>query len=210
MSRTNTSKIKKEVMLRISKLLPDSEVASRKLIKSPKKSIIVWASRDYSGEEGVGNWYGFFENDLAVKADTILLFTTGDVRNFLMISRSKFSEVIEPFLRRTRGGYFFLIRRKNGSWFLPKDYVPLNLRSNIPDLGVDLTQFSNNLTDIGKSYDDYIGNIKDIDIKSDNENTDLSAMIKLIADKDPTFLAKSTEEKIIIIRYNQLINKNGN
>jgi hypothetical protein len=37
--------------------------------------------------------------------------------------------------------------------------------------------------------------------------TDITSMIKAIAEKDPSFLAKSTEEKLIIIRYHQIKNQ---
>ena len=208
MSREETSKTKREVMANIARLIPDATIEGRKLIKTKKNFIRVWASRDYEDDgKGVHNWFGFFHEDLNMDANNIMLFTTGNIKNFLMIPFEKFANEIKPYLRETTEGYFFLIRREHGKWFLPNEYIPKEMRGQVNN-GIDLNKFVNNLAPIDLSYEEYLRLFDSKEHKSVNVNTaNLTSMIKEIAEKDPNFLAKSTEEKLIIIRYYQL--KNG-
>jgi len=88
MGREETSKVKKQVMEGLVKVLPNARILNRKTIISGDKTIKIWASKDYKGTTSVGNWYGFFSEeieDLDKPERTLLLFTTGDAQNFLAI-----------------------------------------------------------------------------------------------------------------------------
>ena len=80
MSREDTTKIKKEVMSNIVKILSGSRIDGRNFIKTPKHMLRVWASRDYEDEgTDMHNWYGLFEGDLNPESNKILLFTNTTV-----------------------------------------------------------------------------------------------------------------------------------
>lgn len=205
MGRGETSNTKKEVMKKIATLIRGN-VVDRKQISNSQYTILVWASKDHT-TGGLHNWYGFFEDDfkIANPQKTLLLFTTGDAKNFLLIPFKDFEKEIKPFMRTPSGGYFFLVRREGTDWFLPKDYIPKNIRDDIKGKGIMLNKYLNNLLPIGQSYNDYLKLIDGNRPSSlSQEVTDITSMIKLIAEKDPSFLAKSTEEKLIMIRYNQI------
>lgn len=208
MGRGETSNTKKEVMKKIAILMKDGIVVDRKQISNSQYTILAWASKDHTTEGGLHNWYGFFEDDfkIANPQKTLLLFTTGDAKNFLLIPFKDFEKEIKPFMRTPSGGYFFLVRREGNDWFLPKDYIPKNIRDDIKGKGIMLNKYLNNLQPIGQSYNDYLKLISGNRPSSVSQDaTDITAMIKLIAEKDPSFLAKSTEEKLIIIRYYQIM-----
>ena len=205
MSRRNTSKVKKNVMEGIAKLLPNSRIIGRKLIKTKDKLIKCWASRDYGRDKEKHNWYGIFNEELIDDPEkTVLLFTTEDEKNFMIIPLRKFLEEIKPYLRITSEGFFFLVVRKENNWLLPKDYIPKSLRAEIIGDGVGLNEYVNNLSYLGVSYSEYLKLFRSDNVKN-AEIEDINLMIKLIAEKDPSFLAKSTEEKLIIIRYKQIM-----
>ena len=185
----------------IAKTVPNGQVISRKLIKTRDKILRCWASRNYGEGKEIHNWYGLFNEDLGGEPEkTILLFTTEDERNFLVIPLADFSKEIKPYLRTTKEGYFFLVVRRENNWLLPKDYIPKDLRTEIKGEGVQLNKYVNNLSFLDGSYERYVSLFETSEIKSVPQ-TDITSMIKLIAEKDPSFLAKSTEEKLIIIRY---------
>ncbi len=99
-----------------------------------------------------------------------------------------------------------MFRRDNQGWFLPTDYIPKDRRVGVSERGVPLDKYANNLSFLGGSYDDYLKIFESKKPVSEVEISDIASMVQLIAEKDPTFLAKSTEEKLIIIRHNQLRN----
>ena len=204
MSRKDTSKVKRNIMEGIAKTVPNGQIISRKLIKTRDKIMRCWASRNYGEGKEIHNWYGIFNEDIEGEPEKIiLLFTTEDERNFLVVPLVDFLREIKPYLRTTKGGYFFLVVRKENNWLLPKDYIPKDLRNEISGGGVQLNKYVNNLSFLGGSYDEYLSRFETEDIKPVPQ-TDITSMIKLIAEKDPSFLAKSTEEKLIIIRYHQI------
>ena len=207
MSRKNTSKVKKNIMEGIAKTVPNGQIISRKLIKTRDKMLKCWASRNYGEGKEVHNWYGLFNEDLEGEPEkTVLLFTTEDERDFLVVPLTDFLREIKPYLRTTKGGYFFLVVRMENGWLLPKEYIPKNLRSEIKGEGIHLDKYVNNLSFLGGSYERYLSLFEVTEAKPVSQ-TDITSMIKLIAEKDPTFLAKSTEEKLIIIRYHQIKNQ---
>lgn len=204
MSRKNTSKVKRNIMEGIAKTVPNGEIISRKLIKTRDKVLKCWASRNYGEGKEVHNWYGIFNEDIEGEPEkTILLFTTEDERNFLIVPLADFLREIKPYLRTTKGGYFFLVVRRGNDWLLPTDYVPKDLRNEITGEGIQLNKYVNNLSFLGGSYEKYLSLFERVEVKSPPQ-TDIISMIKVIAEKDPSFLAKSTEEKLIIIRYYQI------
>ena len=136
-----------------------------------------------------------------------MLFTTEDERNFLVVPLENFLQEIKPYLRTTKGGYFFLVVRRENDWLLPKDYIPKDLRDEITGEGIQLNKYVNNLSFLGGSYEKYLSLFEITEAKPVSQ-TDITSMIKVIAEKDPTFLAKSTEEKLIIVRYHQIRDKN--
>lgn len=210
MGREETSNIKKRVMEGLVKVLPNARILNRKSIITRDKTIKVWASKDYEGTTSVGNWYGFFSEefeDLKNPEKTLLLFTTGDTQNFLAIPFIDFEKYIKPILRTTEEGYFFLFRRDNQGWFLPTDYIPKDRRVGVSERGVSLDKYANDLSFVGGSYEEYLKLFESKKIDLSAEKSDIASMIKLIAEKDPTFLANSTEEKLIIIRYHQIKNQ---
>jgi len=210
MGREETSKVKKQVMEGLVKVLPNARILNRKTIISGDKTIKIWASKDYKGTTSVGNWYGFFSEeieDLDKPERTLLLFTTGDAQNFLAIPFMDFEKYIKPILRIIKDGYFFLFRRDNQGWFLPTDYIPKNRRVGVSERGIPLDKYVNDLSFVGGSYEEYLKLSESKKIDFSLEKLDITFMIKLIAEKDPTFLAKSTEEKLIIIRYHQIKNQ---
>ena len=206
MSRKNTSKVKRNIMEGIAKTVPNGQIISRKLIKTRDKILKCWASRNYGEGKEIYNWYGIFNEDIEDEPEkTILLFTTEDERNFLVVSLADFLREIKPYLRTTKGGYFFLVVRRGNDWLLPTDYIPKDLRSKIKGNGIELNKYVNNLSFLGGSYQRYLSLFETEEIKPVPQ-MDITSMIKAIAEKDPTFLAKSTEEKLIIIRYHQIKN----
>lgn len=207
MSRKNTSKVKRNIMEGIAKTVPNGQIISRKLIKTRDKILKCWASRNYGEGKEIHNWYGLFNEDLEGESEkTVLLFTTEDERNFLIVPLANFLREIKPYLRTTKGGYFFLVVRRENDWLLPKDYIPKDLRNEITGDGIQLNKYANNLSLLGGSYEEYLSFFETAEIKPVPQ-TDITSMIKAIAEKDPTFLAKSTEEKLIIIRYHQIKNQ---
>ena len=207
MSRRDTSKVKRNIMEGIAKTVPKGQVISRKLIKAGDKLLKCWASRNYGEGKEIHNWYGLFNDDIKGEPEKIiLLFTTEDERNFLVVPLADFLREIKPYLRTTKGGYFFLVVRRGNDWLLPIDYVPKDLRSEIKGNGIELNKYANNLSFLGGSYQRYLSLFETEEIKP-VQQTDITSMIKAIAEKDPSFLAKSTEEKLIIIRYHQIKNQ---
>lgn len=205
MSREETNKIKREVMDNLAKIIPGSKVPDKKWIITPHHKIRVMASKDYKDSEIIrNNWYGLFKEDLDDKNNNLLVFTTSDPKRLLVISLENFKKNILPYLRPSKNGFFFLIRWENDRCYLPKEYIPKSLRDKIND-SIDLNEYKNNLSALGTNYGDYL---KQFDYKPKitvvTGTNDLTTMIKIIAEKDPTFLTKSTEEKLIIIRYNQI------
>ena len=89
---------------------------------------------------------------------------------------------------------------------MPKDYIPKDLRDEIKGEGIHLDKYVNNLSFLGGSYEMYLSLFEITETKPVSQ-TDITSMIKLITEKDPTFFAKSTEEKLIIIRYYQIKNQ---
>ena len=204
MSRKHTSKVKRNIMEGIVKTVPNGQIISRKIIKTRDKILKCWASRNYGEGKEIHNWYGLFNEDLEGEPEkTILLFTTEDERNFLIVPLADFLMEIKPYLRTTKGGYFFLVVRRGNDWLLPKDYIPKDLRDEITGEGIQLNKYVNNLSFLGGSYERYLSLFETAEIKSVPQ-TDITSMIKAIAEKDPSFLAKSTEEKLIVIRYHQI------
>ncbi len=207
MSRRDTSKVKRNIMEGIAKIVPNGQIISRKLIKTRDKILKCWASRNYREGKEIHNWYGLFNEDIEGEPEkTMLLFTTEDERNFLVVPLADFLHEIKPYLRTTKGGYFFLVVRRENNWLLPKDYIPKDLRKEIAGDGVQLNKFVNNLSFLGGSYEKYLSLLEAAEIKP-MPQTDINSMIKVIAEKDISFLAKSTEEKLIIIRYHQIKNQ---
>lgn len=210
MGREDTTKIKKQVMEGLVKILPNARILNRKTIVSGDKILRIWASRDYEGETSVGNWYGFFSEefeDLEQPKNTYLVFTTGSPQDFLIIPFMEFEKNIKPILRITKEGYFFLFRRDNQGWFLPTDYIPKDRRVGISERGVPLDRYANNLSNVGGSYNKYLDLFQSKKMEVSVDILDIASMVKAIAEKDPAFLAKSTEEKLIIIRYHQIKNQ---
>ena len=206
MSRKDTSKVKRNIMEGIAKTVPNGQIISRKLIKTRDKILKCWASRNYGEGKEIHNWYGLFNEDLEGEPEkTVLLFTTEDERDFLVVPLTDFLREIKPYLRTTKGGYFFLVVRMENGWLLPKEYITKNLRSEIKGEGIHLDKYVNNLSFLGGSYERYLSLFEVTEAKPVSQ-TDITSMIKLIAEKDPTFLAKSTEEKLIILRYHQIKN----
>ena len=141
----------------IAKTVPNGQVISRKLIKTRDKILRCWASRNYGEGKEIHNWYGLFNEDLGGEPEkTILLFTTEDERNFLVIPLADFSKEIKPYLRTTKEGYFFLVVRRENNWLLPKDYIPKDLRTEIKGEGVQLNKYVNNLSFLDGSYKEYL------------------------------------------------------
>lgn len=207
MSRKNTSKVKINIMENIAKTVPNGQVISRKLIKIRDTLLKCWASRNYGEGKEIHNWYGLFSEEIEGEPEkTVLLFTTEDERNFLVVPLVDFLREIKPYLRTTKGGYFFLVVRRDNNWLLPKDYIPKDLRNEIKGEGIHLDKYVNNLSFLGGSYERYLSLFESTEAKPVPQ-TEITSMIKLIAEKDPIFLAKSTEEKLIIIRYNQIKNQ---
>ena len=207
MSRKNTSKVKRNIMEGIAKTVPNGQIISRKLIKTRDKILKCWASRNYGEGKEIHNWYGLFNEDIEGEPEkTILLFTTEDERNFLVVPLADFLREIKPYLRTTKEGYFFLVVRRGNDWLLPKEYIPKDLRDKITGDGIRLNKYVNNLSFLGGSYERYLSLFETVEIKPVPQ-TDITSMIKAIAEKDPSFLAKSTEEKLIIIRYHQIKNQ---
>ena len=209
MGKEKTILIKKDLMKRIS-AAAEGEILDRKTIKTPKGNIYVWASRDYSvpNEEGINNWYGLYASDLEGIENPekdFLLFTSGDPNYFLLMPFKKFQEEVMPYLRATKdNGYFFLIDRDQDRCILPKYYIKKDIRSRIEGEGIPLDQYVNNLKPLGISSQDIKTEDKAPKKTAEQEPKDLNSMIRKIAEKDPTFLIRPTEEKLIIIRYHQL------
>lgn len=187
----------------IAKAVSGGRVINRKLIKTKDATVKCWASRDYVEGKSKRNWYGLFEEELKDEDGTVLLFTTGNEQDFLVIPISNFLKEIKPYLRTTTEGYFFLVERDDKDWILPIEYIPKNLRAGIAGNGIKLSKYANNLSFLNSSYEKYLSYFVAAEINP-VVPLDITSMIRTIAEKDPTFLVKSTEEKLIVIRYHQI------
>jgi len=210
MAKEKTNKVKKEVMTRICEIIPHANLIDRKTIKAPNYTIAVWASKDYDTEPAdAANWYGIFSSEIdKVKNSerTAFLFTTGDTKNFLLIPFNEFNKLM-PHLRATKEGFFFLVHRQNDRWFIPLSYIQKDKRHEVSENGISLDKYVNNLSFIGSDYTEYSKDFEEKKTTVAPEPDDTIQMIRDIADKDPLFFTKSNEEKLIIIRYNQIKNK---
>lgn len=207
MSRGKTTMVKKRVMGGITKVVPGAEVKGRKIIECPKNKILVWASRDYEYEDETRRWYGFFKEefkDIKEPKKTVMLFTTGNTKEFLMIPFKAFEEEIMPYLRTVVDGYFFLFSDDGKKCFVPLSYIPKKLRKEVGEGGIPLDKYVNNLSFVGGSYKEYKKLFESAVAEPTAEAVDVTLMIKAITEKDPSFFAKSIEEKLITLRYNLL------
>jgi len=218
MSRALTNKVKKETMTIIAKLIPDGRVIDRKEIGSRDHQILSWASKDHvDKEDHTANWYGIFKDEkeriFAEPDRYMLLFTTGRTDTLFLIPAREFKERIMPYIRVTsEGGFFFLVRKYEDGYFLPVDYVPKEKRNEVSEPGVNLSKYVNNLDIIGSTYEEYRKNIpqKTIAVPTEQkietrpQDVSIAEMIQKVSAEDPTFLIKSIEEKLIILRYHQL------
>jgi hypothetical protein len=204
-NKAKTNLIKKEIMNVVAKIIPGAKIVDRKWIKTSNKNIRIFASKDYENRDvDTRSWYGFFKEDLVQEPNKIMIFTTGDIKRVLIISSNDFHKEILPYLRKAQDGCFFAVSWKDNNCFIARKDIPSSLREEVDTEGIDMTKHINNFSILGTTYEKYLSHFNLKEQTVNNGIADLGTMIKTIAEKDPTFLTKSTEEKLIIIRYNQI------
>lgn len=139
-------------------------------------------------------------------SNDILLLTTGETEKLLLMCFDDFNAKLRPYVRPTKdGGFFMNIKRKGDNWYIPIDYVPKKLRDKLGNKDINLSRYGNNLDLIGINKGDYLKEVGKEETTAPMPVLDNSQMIKYIAENDPSFFLKSTDEKLVTVRYHQLI-----